>query len=114
MWKLFAVSGIMLLVSCAVAPPPSPSPQPSSRQDTTNLTRRFQNNWARCLNQSYQVTRTQTPDKNAAAEMAFQACSAEEQDLASLPYTASVMPHLKAEMKHVLIDEGHLSILPEQ
>jgi hypothetical protein len=63
--------------------------------------------------------RRRTPDKNTAAEMAFQACSSEEQDLASyintqIPYAPSPMPHLKAETKRVLIEEGHLPIYPEQ
>jgi hypothetical protein len=44
--------------------------------------------------------------------MAFQACSSEEQDLASLPFSALLMPHLKAETKRVLIEEGHLPDIP--
>jgi len=74
----------------------------------TDITKQLQDSWNRCLDHSYQITRTQTPDKNAAAEMAFQACSSEEQDLASLPFSNLLMPHLKAETKHVLIEKGHL------
>jgi hypothetical protein len=74
----------------------------------------MQNSWHRCLEKSYQITAKQTRDKSAAAEMAFQSCAAEEQDLASLPYSGLLMPHLKAETKHVLIEEGHLPIYPEQ
>jgi hypothetical protein len=113
MRRLFALASITLLAGCTATVQPSPPLQQPTRPDTTSITRRLQNSWHRCLNQSYQVTRTQTPDKNAAAEMAFQSCSAEEQDLASLPYAALTMPHLKAEMKHLLIDEGHLKIFPE-
>jgi hypothetical protein len=81
--------------------------------NTTNLTRKLQNHWSECLNQSYRTTIKQTPDKNTAAEMAFQACSSEEQDLASyvnaqVPIAYSPMPHLKAETKRVLVEEGHL------
>jgi hypothetical protein len=66
------------------------------------------------LNQSYRVTRTQNADKNAAAEMAFQSCSSEEQDLVSASgYAAIAFPHLKAEMKHELIEEGRISMLDE-
>jgi hypothetical protein len=60
-----------------------------------------------------------TPDRNAAAEMAFVACASEEQDLASfvnlrIPPAYSPLPHLKAETKRVLIGEGHLPIYPER
>jgi hypothetical protein len=72
----------------------------------------LENHWTQCVNQSFQITRTQTPDKNAAAEMAFQACYSEEQDLASLPFAALLMPHLRAEAKRVLIEEGHVAEVP--
>ena len=111
MWRSIALAGLTLLVSCA-APRPSATSGPTARPDTTATTRRLQNSWHRCLEQSYRVTRSQTPDKNAAAEMAFQACSSEERDLASLPYSDLLMPHLKAETKHVLIEEGHLPTYP--
>jgi hypothetical protein len=66
------------------------------------------------LNQSYGVTKTQNADKNAAAEMAFQACSSEEKDLVSASgYAAVALPHLRAEMKHELIGEGRISMLDE-
>jgi hypothetical protein len=71
------------------------------------------------LNQSYGTTVKPTPDKNAAAEVAFQACASEQQDLASytnaqIPIAYSPMPHLKAEMKRLLVEDGHLPIYPEQ
>lgn len=107
MRPLLACAGVMLLVSCAA--PPRPSPPPTDRTDTSAITKQLQDNWNRCLEQSYQITRTQTPDNNAAAEMTFQACSSEERDLASLPYANLLMPHLKSQTKRVLIDEGHLT-----
>ena len=115
MWRLLVITcaGVGMLASCAA---PDHPPQSTVRPDTnsTGITRRLQNSWHRCLEQSYRVTRAQAQDKNAAAEMAFQACSSEEGDLASLPYAAPFMPHPRAETKHVLIEEGHLPIYPEQ
>lgn len=104
-----ALGALVLLVGCDVhrAPPPQSAPSP----DVGAISAQLQNAWGRCLNQSYQFTSTQTPDKNAAAEMAFLDCSSEEQDLASLPYSALLMPHLKAETKHVLIEEGHVPMV---
>jgi hypothetical protein len=110
MWRLLALAGVVLLISCATPrPSPQPTARPTARTDTSAITKQLQDNWNRCLEQSYQITRTQTPDKNAAAEMAFQACSSEEQDLASLPFANLLMPHLKSQTKRVLIDEGHLT-----
>jgi hypothetical protein len=55
---------------------------------------------------------------SAAAEMAFQVCASEGQDLDSFIQTEvhapSPMPHLKAETKRLLVKEGHLPIYPEQ
>jgi len=50
--------------------------------------------------------------------MSFQACGSEEQDLTSyinarIPSALSPMPHLKAENKHLLIDEGRLPVYPD-
>lgn len=117
MSRWLAFTSFALLAGCTAAP--QPIPQPTAHVDTTNLVRKLQNHWSQCLEQSYRTTRTQTPDKNAAAEMAFQACSSEEQDLASyvnmqVPIAYWAMPHLKAETKRVLIEEGRLSIYPEQ
>ena len=108
----------LLLVACTAAPQPAPQAV-AAAPDTTNVTRKLQNHWAQCLEPSYRTARTKTPDKNAAAEMAFQACASEEQDLASfvnaqIPIAYSPMPHLKAEMKRLLVEEGHLPIYPEQ
>jgi hypothetical protein len=70
------------------------------------------------LEQSYRTARKTTPDKNAAAETAFQKCASEEQDLDLFIMTEvhapSPMPHLKEETKRLLVKEGHLPIYPEQ
>jgi hypothetical protein len=109
---------IVLLAGCDATPQPSATltqPSPS----TTGLIRRLQNNWHRCLEKSYQVASQQTPDKNAAGEIAFQSCASEEQELklasfVAEPYSSMGFAHLKTETKHVLIEEGHLPIYPEQ
>ena len=105
---LFALASITLFAGYAVA-----------LASSSAIAHILQNRWARCLNESYQVTRTQTPDKNAAAELAFQACSTEEQafyasDPARNRFTDAIDASLKSAMKRLLIDEGHLNMLPER
>jgi len=78
----FAV--VVLLVGCGLPPPPAPPPRETSSMGA--VAAQIQDRWNECLTQSYQITRTKTDDKNAAAEMAFQDCQTEEQDLSSLPY----------------------------
>lgn len=76
------------------------------------ISRQFQRDWERCVDASYQVTQQQTADKNAAAERAFASCTTEEDQMNSLydpAINAMVMPHFKAEAKHLLIETGHLS-----
>ena len=120
MTRLLALTGAALLAGCTAAPQSTPAPQAvAPAANTTNVTRKLQNHWAQCLEPSYRTARKKTPDKNVAAEMAFAACVSEEQDLASfvnaqIPPAYSPMPHLKAETKRVLIEEGHLPIYPEQ
>jgi hypothetical protein len=118
MSRLLALMGVALLAGCSVAPRPAPQPV-AAAPDTTNVTRKLQNHWSQCLEQSFRTARTKTPDKNAAAEMAFAACDSEEQDLASfvnaqIPPQYSPMSHLKAETKRMLVEGDHLPIYPEQ
>jgi hypothetical protein len=83
--KALGATAAILLCGCTPSPPAPTTMADSAARPTTDsnsVTRRLQNSRHRCLEQSYRVTRTQTPDKNAAAEMAFQACSSEERDLA--------------------------------
>jgi hypothetical protein len=100
MTRLLALTGTSLLAGCAAAPQSTPAAQPVAAAPDTNVTRKLQNHWHQCLEQSYRTARTKTPDKNVAAEMAFAACTSEEQDLASftnaqIPPQYSPMPHLK-------------------
>lgn len=77
-------------------------------ESETDTTARLQDRWMRCLKESYQVNVKQTPDRNAAAEMAFRACSTEEDELRAwsvelgVPQTYFVQ--LKSATKRVLID----------
>lgn len=77
-------------------------------QSTGDLTKTMQDRWMRCLKASYQVRKRETRDQNAAAEMALQACSTEEDELwtysaqAGVPRSAFI--HLKAATKQVLIE----------
>jgi hypothetical protein len=107
MKRLFVILALGL-AACGSGQRPSP-PSAIHYTDTTQITVRLENSWLRCLNQAYAYTHKQTEDRNAAAELAFEDCAAEEQDLASEPYSYMLMPHLKAETKHVLIDtDGHI------
>jgi hypothetical protein len=119
MSRLFVLLGVALLAGCTAAPQQTPRSAQVAAPDTTNVTRKLQNHWSRCLQQSYQEARAKTSDKNAAAETAFQACASEEQDLASftqtqIPHAPSPMPALRAGVKQQLIEEGRLPIYPEQ
>lgn len=120
MSRLLALVTVALLAACTAAPQPTPQPTTAAgAPDTTNVTRKLQNHWSECLEQSYRTARRKTPDKNEAAEMAFAACASEEQDLASfvnmgIPPQFSPMPHLKAETKRLLVEEGHLPHYPER
>ncbi len=109
---------VALLASCvppasyrqagSAEPDRSPSAASRSRRE---IGVRLQNAWNRCLERSYASGLKRTDDKDMAAEMAFRACAAEEDDLTSFDgpdATSLLFPHLKAETKHVLIEEGHL------
>ena len=117
-WTAALLASLALaFAGCTAAP--QPAPPATTAPDTTSVTRKLQNHWAQCLEPSYKAARAKTPDKNAAAEMAFQACASEEQDLTSyvnaqVPIAYSPMPHLKAEMKRLLVEGGDLTVYPEQ
>ena len=114
MSRLVVTIAAALLAGCTAAPQPAPR----ASADTTNSTRKLENQRNQCLEQSYRTARKTTPDKNAAAETAFQKCASEEQDLDLFIMTEvhapSPMPHLKEETKRLLVKESHLPIYPEQ
>jgi hypothetical protein len=74
------------------------------------IVRQFQNDWQQCVDASYQVTKQQTANKNAAAELAFDSCTTEEIQLNSVEpdISALLFPHLKNEAKWVFIQQDHL------
>ena len=96
MWRAFALVGAaLLLADCAAS---GPSPETGGMVEKMSITRRLQNNWDRCLEQSYRVTRTQTPDKNAAAEMAFKRAPQEQDLVLASGYAGQLLqPHLRSE-----------------
>ena len=121
MSRLVVTIAAALLAGCTAAPQPALRAPASAGDSTdmTNITRKLENQWNQCLEQSYRTARKTTPDKNAAAEMAFQTCASEEQDLDysfihTEVHAPSPMPHLKEETKRLLVKEGHLPIYPEQ
>jgi hypothetical protein len=107
MWRVLAFTAATFLLGCT-APAPPATLQPTTSPDMGTIAKQLQDKWDRCLNRSYPIAHRQTPDNDAAAEMAFQACSSEEHDLASLPVAAPVLPHLKAATKQVLVEKGYL------
>ena len=114
---LSLITTLALAAGCTAAP--APQPAVAATPDTTSVIRKLQNRWSQCLEPSYRIARTKTPDKNAATEMAFAACASEEQALTSLvntqvPAAYNGIAALRAGMKQVLIEKGHLEILPEQ
>jgi hypothetical protein len=69
--RAITLMGIAFLAGCTAAPKPASQPAAAPSPHTTNVARQLQNHWDQCLEQSYRRARTQTPDKNVAAEMAF-------------------------------------------
>ena len=80
----------------------------SSLNAQESLIKRKQDVWMRCLKESYNVNRKRTPDRNAAVEMAFRACSIEEDDLwahsAQMGVPRSSFASLKSAMKQVILE----------
>ena len=114
---LSLIATLALAAGCTAAP--ALQPAVAATPDTTSVIRKLQNRWSQCLEPSYRIARTKTPDKNAAAEMAFAACASEEQALASfvntqVPAAYSGIPALRAGVKQVLVEKGHLEIYPER
>lgn len=79
-------------------------------QSTASLVKRKQDQWMTCLKDSFRISRKQNADPNLAAEMAFQACTTEEQDLWAFSAAAGVpreaFAGLKSATKRVLIEES--------
>jgi hypothetical protein len=56
-------------------------PDPGIAQSAAELAKSMQVQWMRCLKDAYQVYERRTPTRNSAAEMAFQFCSTEEDEV---------------------------------
>jgi len=120
--SLSVAAAVALLSGCtATSQPPQQLPTDTSAAMKDVTTRKLQNRWGKCLTSSYGITVKQTPDKNAAAEMAIRACVTEEHALASFaalrvgePWASDTMASLKAGMKQMLVEDGRVPELPEQ
>jgi hypothetical protein len=62
MSRLVVTIAAALLAGCTAAPPRAPASAADSA-DTTNSTRRLENQWNQCLEKSYRTARKTTPDK---------------------------------------------------
>jgi Zn-dependent alcohol dehydrogenase len=77
-------------------------------QSAVDLAKSMQDQWKRCLKDSYQVYERRTPSKSSAAEMAFQFCSTQEDELwvysSETGVSRSAFDHFKAAMKKSLAE----------
>jgi hypothetical protein len=110
---LLALASSAFLASCVTQQSSSITPHPATTSNTAAVFKDLENNWIRCLNKSYLIIRMQTADKYAAAEMALQDCSAEEQDMTDGPGWGGnlLTPHLRAAAKEVLLEEGQVKLV---
>ena len=80
----------------------------ASAQSTADIVKRKQDAWMCCLKESYGVNHKHNPDRNAAMEMAFRACTTEEDDLwnysAQSGVPRSSFMSLKSEIKQVILE----------
>lgn len=79
----------------------------ASAQSSNDLAKRKRDNWVRCLNEAYQINRKRTPDRNLAAEIAFQSCSTKEEefwaDSLQMGIPRSLVDGLKSAIKQDLM-----------
>ncbi len=116
-WMLTLVA-TMSLFGCAVHAPKT-NPQYVTIPNATSDTKEYENDWLRCVNRSYKFTRTETIDKNAAAETALKACYAEEQVLAATfdmvvidsRLTTASITSLKSAVKEVIFEKGQVRLV---
>jgi type IV secretion system protein VirB2 len=111
------IGGIIIMFGASCAPQSAliSSDTSAMRVRKMAISQQFQKDWERCIDASYRVIQEKTADKNAAAEQAFSSCATEEDQMNSLydpAINAMVMPHFKAEAKHLLIESGHISTSP--
>lgn len=82
-------------------------PSPGAAQSASDLVKSTQDQWQRCLRDSYQTYERRTPSKNSAAELAFQFCFTQEEALWAYSSEAGVsrnaFERLKAAIKRALI-----------
>jgi hypothetical protein len=110
-WVVIACASLMCGCNATSSDVPVPAPAlAAQRVDQGTIVKRRQDEWMRCLKETYGESRKKKMEKNAAAELALAACASEEQSLAALSAEAGVPPssftHLKAQTKKVLIEQN--------
>ncbi len=94
---LFVSVVLASLAGCVQQPPMA---QADPVQDARlEAIRTLRERWINCLKGSFAVTRTQTPDKSAAAEMSFNACITEERALISFAPRSQMTPEVLAALR---------------
>src|SRR5215207_5785760 len=92
-----------LAVASALAGSQTAESLPQVAQDVPSIAesavRKLRANWDRWLEQAFSVTRRQTSDKSAAAELAFQSCATEEQLLARFVIGRGATPQMFLAIK---------------
>lgn len=82
-------------------------PTPCFAESAADLAKSMQEQWQRCLKDSYQAYERRTPNRNAAAEMALQFCSVQEDALWAYSSEAGVsrsaFEKLRAAAKRALM-----------
>ena len=91
---------IILTLTLTIGTLTGASAQSDIEQEAFQLATELQAKWKHCLGESYRITRTQTPNRNAAAEMAFQSCATEENSLHALNAQFGVNPQLLANLRY--------------
>jgi len=96
---------LMIMLACTVHILQIPAL--AAAQSAHDLAKSTQDQWKRCLKNSYEGYERRTPSKNSAAEMAFQFCATQEDALwaysAEAGVSRSAFEQLTAATKKALI-----------
>ena len=96
---------VMVVLACTACIPQMPAP--AAAQSAGDMAKSIQDQWKRCLKNSYEGYERRTPSKNSAAEMAFQFCATQEDAIRAYSSEAGVsrsaFEQLKAATKKALI-----------
>jgi hypothetical protein len=105
----FAALCLVVLSSCSQQPQQSLSAYHPPEPTLSEITHRVGENWRRCVFESYNTTRIQNSNRNAAAEMAFQSCATEEAAVVALGNSMGIGPNtviaIRARLKQQLLSQ---------